>query len=207
MQTKIVKFNVKPEQSETFKNLLIKHKENTKKETGLVEIRIYREKQNTNLFFIYERFQDQAAVDSHIKHAYTIKFGESLNDVLATPAEIFNLGETNPLPVVLRDADPDDDLFNIIFIFKIKEGFRESLLKQFEAHVTSTRKEEDANLLFELYTVKDDDNTLAVYEHWRNESAVWDIHFSQPYAKVTGALMEEAVVGDMKKYMNFVTEL
>jgi hypothetical protein len=36
---------------------------------------------------------------------------------------------------------------------------------------------------------------------------VWDIHFNKPYSKVTGALMKEAVVGEMEQYMNFVTEI
>jgi len=46
-----------------------------------------------------------------------------------------------------------------------------------------------------------------VYEHWRNESAVWDIHFRQTYSEVTGGLMKEVEVGEMEQYMNFVTEL
>lgn len=51
------------------------------------------------------------------------------------------------------------------------------------------------------------DNTLAVYEYWRNESAVWGIHHKQPYSEIADALMKEAVVGDMGKYMNFVSAL
>jgi len=62
-------------------------------------------------------------------------------------------------------------------------------------------------LLFDLFTINGNDDTLAVYEHWRKESDVWDIHFNQPYSKVTGALMEKAVVGDMNQYMNFVTQI
>jgi hypothetical protein len=30
---------------------------------------------------------------------------------------------------------------------------------------------------------------------------------NQPYAAKTDKLMEEAVIGDLKQYMNFVTEL
>jgi hypothetical protein len=50
------------------------------------------------------------------------------------------------------------------------------------------------------------DDTLAVYEHWRKESDVWDVHFEQPYSVVMGALVQEAVVGDMAQYVNLVVE-
>ncbi|MFT6924786.1 MAG: quinol monooxygenase YgiN [Psychromonas sp.] len=207
MINKIVKFNVKPEHIQTFKSALVEHKQNTQKETHFVAMRIYVDNHNSHLFFIYERFEDQQAVDFHITQPYTVKFGELLDAALAKPAEVFNLGETNPAPIALKAANPEDELFNLFFIFKIKNGNRVRLLKQFEDHVRCTRQEEQGNLLFDLYTVEGDANTLAVYEHWRKESDVWDIHFNQPYAKVTGALMEEAVVGDMQQYMSFVTEI
>ncbi|WP_415224838.1 putative quinol monooxygenase [Psychromonas sp.] len=207
MINKIVKFNVKPEHLNTFKKTLVEHKKNSQKEINFVEMRIYVDNQNSHLFFIYERFKDQEAVDFHITQPYTVKFGELLDAALAKPVEVFNLGETNPAPIALKTANPGDELFNIFFIFKIKEGKRARLLKQFEDHVSCTRQEEEGNLLFDLYTVEGDDNTLAVYEHWRKESDLWDIHFNQPYAKVTGALIEESVAGDMQQYMNFVTEI
>ncbi|WP_206542920.1 putative quinol monooxygenase [Lacinutrix algicola] len=121
--------------------------------------------------------------------------------------DFYFLGDTNPLPDHSKSANPEDEVFIIFFIFKLKTEFRSQLLNQFEDHITHTRKEEKGNILFDLYTVDDQDDTLAVYEHWRKESDVWDIHFHQPYAEKTGKLMEEAVIGDLKQYMNFVTEI
>ncbi|XQF93177.1 hypothetical protein ACOBV9_03420 [Pseudoalteromonas espejiana] len=46
-----------------------------------------------------------------------------------------------------------------------------------------------------------------MYEHWRSESDLWDIHFNQPYSIETGELLEQAVIGDMKQYMSFVSEI
>jgi quinol monooxygenase YgiN len=83
---------------------------------------------------------------------------------------------------------------------------QDSFVAQFKEHIAHTRQEH-GNLLFDLYTIDNDDQTLVVYEHWRQESDVWDIHFQQPYAKVTGALMAEGVIGDMEQYMNFVTQI
>lgn len=205
----IVKFNVKPEHAEAFKTALIEDKKGAQQETDFVEMKLFVDNDNPNLFFAYERLKDQAALDYHMKQPYTQKVFELLGTVLRSPPEVLSLSETKPVPLYeanLKKANPEDDVFIIFFIFKIKEGYRERLLKQFEKHVSHTRQE-PGNLLFDLYTVDGVDDTLAVYEHWRNESAVWDIHFKQPYSDETGALMKEAVVGQMEQYMNFVTEI
>ena len=92
-------------------------------------------------------------------------------------------------------------------ILKINTNYRAELLTQFEDHITQTRQQEQGNLIFDLYKVKNQEDTLVLYEHWRKESDLWDIHFNQPYVIETARLMEKAVVGEIKQYMNFVIEL
>lgn len=170
-------------------------------------MRLFEDKNQPNLIFCYERWKDQDALDYHREHPYTVKICQLVDTALASPVEILNLGETRPAPAHhLKQPGPGDDVFIIFFIFKIKEEYRPRLLTQFEKHVAHTRKEE-ACILFDLYTVDGAEDTLAVYEHWRNESAVWDIHFKQPYSEETGALLKEALLGNMDTYMNFVTEI
>ncbi|WP_133013433.1 putative quinol monooxygenase [Marinomonas flavescens] len=204
--TKIIKFNVKPDHSDAFKNALLDNKKGTESEAGCLEMRLYVDNTNPNLFFVYERWLDDAAFASHATQVYTQRMLALFDSALAEPAEFIDLSDTQPAPIALKPADKDDPLFNIIFIFKIKAGMQDRFVAQFKEHITHTRQE-DGNLLFDLYTIDNDDQTLVVYEHWRKESDVWDIHFHQPYAKITGALMEEGVIGDMEQYMNFVTQI
>lgn len=204
----IVKFNVKPDHANAFKAELIEDKNFAQKAFGCVEIRIFVDNKNPNIFFAYERWEDQDSLDNH-REKSPKKICELVNTVLQSPVEVLNLGETKPAPLLVSDQNkpnPEDEVFVIFFIFKIKEGYRRRLIQQFEEHITHTRQEEGC-ILFDLYTVDGADDTLAVYEHWRNQSAVWDIHFKQPYSKVTGALMNEAVVGPMEDYMSFATEI
>jgi len=207
MKSTIVKFTAKPEQREIFKSTLKEVQEATKKETGNIEIRVYVSKDDENIFFVYERWADKAAITSHDNEPHTKKLMEVGKTALKTEPDFYFLGDTHPLPDHSKSANPEDDVFIIFFIFKLKTAFRSRLLNQFEDHITHTRKEEKGNILFDLYTVDDQEDTLAVYEHWRKESDVWDIHFNQPYAVKTGKLMEEAVIGDLKQYMNFVKEI
>ncbi|MCL1067537.1 antibiotic biosynthesis monooxygenase [Shewanella olleyana] len=206
MLNQIVKFTVKPEYQAEFKAALLANKQGTASEAGNIEMKLFVDNQNPNVFFAFERWENQAAIEHHMAMPYTSAMIALFENSLEKPLELFNLGETTPLPVALKPANPEDDVFVILFIFKINPDMRQQLLTQFEEHITQTRKE-PGNLLFDLYTVEDDDSTIAVYEHWRKESDVWDIHFNQPYSKVTGALMEQAVIGDMNQYMNFVTEI
>jgi len=206
MLNQIIKFTVKSDYKDAFQAALLEAKKGTQQETGNVEVKQFVDNNNPNVFFEYMRWEDQAAIEHHQTQDYVTNIMNLAQDALECPPTILNLGETKPAPVPLKKANPEDDVFIIFFIFKFKDGMRQKLLDRFEDHIENTRKEK-GNLLFDLFTVNGDENTLAVYEHWRKESDVWDIHFKQPYAEITGALMHEAVIGDMEQYMNFVTEI
>ncbi|QXP57978.1 antibiotic biosynthesis monooxygenase [Cellulophaga sp. HaHa_2_95] len=207
MKSTIVKFTAKPEYKDTFAATLKEAQAATQKEVGNKEIRVFVSKAEDNVFFVYERWADKAAITAHDNEPHTKKLIEVGQTALQSAPDFYFLGDTNPLPDHSKSANPEDDVFIIFFIFKIRTEFRKALIEQFENHITHTRKEEEGNILFDLYTVDNQEDTLAVYEHWRKESDVWDIHFNQPYAVKTGKLMEEAVIGDLKQYMNFVTEI
>ncbi|MGI2171452.1 putative quinol monooxygenase [Shewanella sp. MF05960] len=206
MLTQLIKFTVKPQHQQAVKDALVDSKKGTRHELGNINMNIFVDNANPNVFYAYERWQDAAALAFHQQQSYTQNLLRLLSNALVCTPEVFNLQDTKPEPVVIKAADHEDALFTIIFIFPIHSEFRQPLLTQFEDHIQHSRQEE-GNLLFDLYTVQDDDNTLVVYEHWRKESDVWDIHFNQPYAKITGAIMEQAVVGDMQQYMHFVSEI
>lgn len=206
MLNQIVKFTVKPDQADTFKTTLLANKHRAMREPGFHEMRLFADKKDPNIIFAYERLQDKAALAHHMAQPATKAMLELAPSALAVAPEVLSLGETAPAPDHSKQPSPEDDVFVIFFIFKIKPGYRERVLAQFDEHITHTRTEA-GNILFDLYTVEGAADTLVVYEHWRKESDVWDVHFKQPYAEVTGALLGEAVEGDLDQYMSFVTEI
>ena len=206
MLNQIVKFNVKPEFIDRFNEALIEDQKGADKEVGFHEMRLFADNKDPGIIFAYERLEDQAALDHHSAQDYTQKVMALAKTALIQPPEFFSLGETALAPDHSKQPNTEDDVCVIFFIFKFKEGYRDRLLAQFEEHIGHTRQEA-GNILFDLYTVDGADDTLVVYEHWRKESDVWDIHFKQPYAEVTGALLAEAVEGDLTQFMNFVSEI
>lgn len=207
MLNRIIKIVVKPEYAAEVQTALLENKIETIHEAGNLEMRLFVDKKRANVFFIYERWKDQEALTIHHLLPHNEKV-VSLMKYSLESYEAYDLEETKPAPLYEanpKKASPSDDVFAIIFIFKIDPQFREKLLKRFETHVAQSR-EEEGNLLFDLYTIKGHDDTLCIYEFWRKESDVWDVHFNMPYAVETGKLMHESVIGELEPYMNFVTE-
>ncbi|MEH6596251.1 MAG: antibiotic biosynthesis monooxygenase [Colwellia polaris] len=208
MITQIVKFDIKPEQIETFKAALVVDKQGAESEQGCLELRLFQDKNQAGVFFAYERFQDQAALDYHAEQSYVKNVLGMLESASKAAPTVMVLNNTAPTPLHesnTKKVHEADDVFSVFFIFDIKPAYRQQLLTRFESHVENTRQEQ-GNLVFDLYTIDGKDDTLVIYEHWRKESDLWDIHFNQPYAIETGALLNEAVVGDLKQYMSFVEE-
>lgn len=202
----IIKFTVKPAHTEAFKNVLLENKKGSEQEAGFRGMNLFVDNKNPNIIFAYDSWKDEAALESHKQTVHAQNMMQLAEIALESLPEIMMLGETNPTPAPVKFLNSEDEPFVIFFIFKIKEEYRERLLNRFEIHIENTRKEQ-GNLLFDLYTVNGVNDTLVVYEHWRTASDVWDIHMKQPYSEITGALMNEAVVGDLEQYMSFVTEI
>ena len=208
MITQIVKFDIKPEKIETFKAALVVDKQGAENEQGCLELRLFQDKNQAGVFFAYERFQNQAALDHHAEQSYVKNVLGMLESASKTAPTVMVLNDTAPAALHennTKRVHEVDDVFSVFFIFDIKPAYRQQLLTRFESHIENTRQEQ-GNLVFDLYTIDGQDDKFVVYEHWRKESDLWDIHFNQPYAVETGALLNEAIVGDLKQYMSFVEE-
>ena len=145
MKSTIVKFTAKPEHRDSFAKTLKEAQEATKKEDGNIEIRVFVSKDDENIFFVYERWADRAAITSHDNEPHTKKLMEVGKTALKTKPDFYFLGDTHPLPDHSKSANPEDEVFIIFFIFKLKSEYREQLIQQFEDHITHTRKEEKGN--------------------------------------------------------------
>ena len=204
--TQLVKFTVKPAFNQQFKKAAVNSLNLSLEEEGNVAMKLYSDDNNPNVLYVYSIWKNKEAHTIHGEKSYTKELQVIAKKSLASKPEIMILGYTKPFPVASKELNIEDKEETLFFIFKVKDGYRDQVIKQFEKHITNTRKEK-GNLFFDLYTVEGDENTFVVYENWRNASAIWDIHMNQPYAKETGALLNEAIVGKLEAGMNFVSEL
>lgn len=203
----LVKFTVKPEFTEVFTQASIKSLRASLKEAGNVEMKLYSDDKKPNELYVYSRWKDADAYELHKEFSYSHEIKELAGKALASAPIIMKLGETKFAPMHDKNSvNTKDKEKTLFFIFKIKDGYREQVIKRFEDHVANTHHEK-GNLFFDFYTVDGADDTFVVYENWRNAAAIWEIHMKQPYAEKTGALLNEAIIGNMEDGMNFITEI
>ncbi|MFN8241509.1 MAG: putative quinol monooxygenase [Bacteroidales bacterium] len=62
--------------------------ENTHKEAGCLEYSLYQDPYNKSNFFFFERYKNQAAIDTHFAATYFKEFGTKIGDIVSQPTEI-----------------------------------------------------------------------------------------------------------------------
>ncbi|WP_075590172.1 antibiotic biosynthesis monooxygenase [Labilibacter marinus] len=207
MLTQLVKFNIKPEFREEFEKASINSLTQSLKEPGNIEMKLFADDNDPSVMYVYSRWKNKEAHTAHGEYSYSHNLKKLAQKSLQSPPQIMLLNETKPaVNHPIKQVNPEDKEETLFFIFKVKDGYREQVLKQFEKHITNTHNEV-GNILFDLYTLEGDENTFVVYENWRSKSALWDVHMKQAYSQETGALLKQAVEGDLSKYMSFVTEV
>lgn len=207
MITILSTFKIKPDQIDLFTEAMLENQTHVRAEPGNIEMHMFQNPQNPTDFYVFGRNEGGAAEQAHEADVADRGIEQQVADALAEPPVTMELGQTNPAPDVFRKtARNGDDEQVLFFVFSIKPGNRDRVIKQFEKHVTETLKE-DGCLVFDFYTVADAPETFVVYERWRNPAALWDVHMTSSYAQETGALLEDLVIGDLKELITPVVEL
>jgi len=95
----IVRFQVKPALIEPFKQRFVRHTESSRKESGCVTFNLYQSNKNPQIYWLYEIWKDQAALNFHFAQDYTKDIFVFLKDSLEVPVEegLYYLSEINPL--------------------------------------------------------------------------------------------------------------
>lgn len=85
--TLIVNFRVQQSMIEQFKQRMIRQTELSRAEAGCVTFNIYQSNQDSQIFWLYEKWQDQAALDFHFAQTYTQELFEFFKESLEVPVE------------------------------------------------------------------------------------------------------------------------
>lgn len=171
-----------------------------------IEMSSFLSKDNSNTIYMYNRWTSKIAFEQHMKEVCGQYLEQVLKSALNCSPVHYVLEENFPLLIPSKRTLGKEDLCIVFFIFKIDIAYRAELLAQFKEHIEQTRKE-DGNLLFDLYTVKDSSDNLAVYGHWRKETDFLDVHFKQDYTIKTGDIIKKILIGKIDDCMHFVKEI
>ena len=88
-------FEVKPEFAGKVKEILLPLIEGSRKDAGNISYDCYEMAGTVGKFIFQESWEDQSALDAHMKEPHFIAFGSAVEPMLAGPMDIFVLG--NPV--------------------------------------------------------------------------------------------------------------
>lgn len=84
----LVTFHVKPEGINDLKQALLNDVTHARQELGFISMDLFAAKDNPNTLFLLERWQNQAAFDSHFTQPHTKSVLELAKTALTHPLEI-----------------------------------------------------------------------------------------------------------------------
>ena len=204
--TMLVTFNVKKDQKEAFKKLLITDKNGALKEKGNISMQLFEHRDKPNTFYFFERWENQNALDVHFTKKYTKDVLDLSETALTKPMEILYLHDVSPLPKSeLKTPLTSDTPVDLVVIFKVKDGMQKTFIDQFKKSIVHSRREQ-GNIEFFLHTVHGDDTKFVLFERWRSQDAL-DFHFAQPYTQELFEMFKSALEQPIDEYLNFINEI
>lgn len=96
----------------------------------------------------------------------------------------------------LNHSQAQDDQIAMLVTFKVKPDMRNAL-KQALVDDLAHSPEEAGYISMNLFSAKDDPNTLFLLERWQNQSA-FDQHFAQPHTQAVLKLTETALTSPLE---------
>lgn len=202
--TMLVILNVKPEQRNVFRKILIADRKGSIGDKGFITMDIYEHNDKPGVFYLFERWESKKALDEHLTKKHTRDLFELNKTALLSPMEILVLRDIAPLPVnQLKQPAKGDMPITMFVLFEVKDGMQDAFIKQFQNSITHSRPE-PGNIGMFLHSINGNDSKFVLYERWKNKAAL-DAHFTQSYTQALFESWKTSLVAPVEQYLNFVT--
>lgn len=204
--TMLVTFNVKEDRKEELKKALIADKQGALTENGNISMELFEHRDQHNTFYLFERWENQQALDAHFTKEYAKAVLELNKTALTSPMDILYLEDFSPLPKNdIKKPSLNDNMVDLFVFFQVKDGKQDIFIKQFEKSIAFSRPE-TGNVQFFFHTINGDNTRYVLYERWRNQEAI-DFHFAQPYTVELFEMFKSALEKPIEEYLNFIQEI
>jgi quinol monooxygenase YgiN len=202
----LVTFKVKSEMRSTFKQALLDDVSNARQESGCISMVLFEAKDDPGILFLFERWQNQSALDNHFAQPYTKAVLGLAEMALTSPMQILYVEDLVPLPVKdLQSSNVNPEGVDLIVLFEVKEGMDERFKEQFLNSVRHSRPELGCEA-FHIHAVRGDDSKFVLYERWRNQEA-FNFHLAQPYTQELFDSFGSTLVKPVEDGLIYIREL
>ncbi|WP_422092059.1 antibiotic biosynthesis monooxygenase [Tenacibaculum ovolyticum] len=203
--SQMVKFTVKPDQVQKFRKAQVHSLNESLKEEGNIEMKLYVHNTNPHVFYVFSKWKNEEVYELHKTLPHSKKLAPLFKNALQKAPDIIRFEDVNPVHIDSKPLIAKGNEQAVFIPFMVKEGYEDGIIKQFEKHAINSRKEE-GNIFFDFYKVEGKKNAFYVYENWEDAPEVKENHMSQSYTRETMALLNEAVVGKLEDNIELATE-
>ncbi|NIJ45483.1 quinol monooxygenase YgiN [Wenyingzhuangia heitensis] len=203
--TQMVKFTVKPAYVQEFRKAQVNSLNNSLKEEGNLEMKLYGDDNNPTVFYVFSKWKNEEVYELHKGLPHSKELAPLFKNALQGAPDILRFKDTKPAHIDSKPLISTGNEQAIFISFKVKEGYSDRIIAQFEKHTTNSRKEA-GNVFFDFYKVVGQENVFYAYENWKNSPEVMENHRGQAYVKETMTLLKEAVDGKLEEGIAMTTE-
>ena len=191
--TQMVTFTVKPEYIQEFREAQVNSLNESLKEEGNLEMKLYANDNNPYELSVYSKWKNNEVYELHKTLPHSKALGPLFEKALQGAPKMVRLEDTK-FPHIDSKKLISTGIERAVFTpITIKEDYRDRVIKQFEYYAENARKQE-GNIFFDFYAVADTNNAFYVYENWKNGDEIWDTYVAQPYVTKSKKLLDEARV-------------
>lgn len=188
--TMFVTLPIQPDALESFLPVMRENIAGSRAEPGNISFDVYRSEGGGADLFLIERWESEAALDTHMQTPHLQAVITRVETDLRAPAEevrLTRLSDPAPWPEV------DDPLptRNLIVSLQIRPERRDEFVEALLATVEPARAAPGA-IVFDVYQHEDDPNALVIIERWESPQA-HEAHLEQPYNEPLNAIFEESL--------------
>jgi len=200
-------FDINPDGVDDFIVAMAENQRAVRAEPGNLEMRMFQDVDNSGVFFIFGRTAGEGGLDAHSDLVEDRGIEQRVAPTLADPPIVRSLSLTGKGATYgPREREVLGDELIVFGLFDCKPGYRDRVLAQYETQIPLVRAD-PANLLFNAYAIDGTDNRLVVYERWTSQAAAAEFSTARPISVETGALLAEAVNGDLASAIHTVREI
>ncbi|UFH57270.1 putative quinol monooxygenase [Spirosoma sp. KNUC1025] len=172
-----VRVAAKPESQQLARDALRADVLGARTEDGNIKMELYTVENEQDRFYLFERWQNQSALDNHFQQPYTQGAFDLQQDDLAEPIEMNYLEDVWPLSSK-RQKQVHRPLTTLIVPFETKPGCSDAFVDLFKEFVPLVRNE-TGNVEFHFHKVIGSTNRFVLYERWETQQDL-DAHNQLP---------------------------
>ncbi len=177
-----------------FATVMQRNVQASRAEAGNVSFEVFRPEDGAPTLLLFERWRDQAAIDSHADEPHLAAVIDAVQSSGAQASQPHTLVEVQPSGAQTRRAPADPATSrNVLVVLKVKPEAEETFVQAWR-DVFPHARAAPGNAVFEIYKDLENPQTYVLLERW-DTAAQHEAHLAQPYSAALDAVLPDTLAG------------